>query len=363
MSKDLLFFAGKKALSIIREEGLKPGRVQVVTGAAGGPKWLVLYGLNRLLFTRFFAGRSDPLHLIGSSIGAWQFAAASVRDPGAAFDRLKEAYIHQRYETKPTPAEVSRESERVLAGYIGDDEIRQVLAHPFFRPAFVTARCARAALASETPLRQIPALGLAAAGNAVSRASLRLFFQRVLFQHPAADGFWNGLNGFSDRRVTLSQENFRAAVMASGSIPLVMSGVSDIPGAPSGVYRDGGIIDYHMNLPFPCDPDRIVLFPHYIPRIVPGWFDKKITWRKPVPAWLDNVLLAAPSPDFVAGLPYGKISDRNDFKLLHRRDEERFRYWETVAGQSRLLADDFEQAVASGDIRDRVRPFDFFNAA
>ncbi len=34
--------AGSQALEIIRDEGLRPERVRVVAGAAGGPKWLVL---------------------------------------------------------------------------------------------------------------------------------------------------------------------------------------------------------------------------------------------------------------------------------------------------------------------------------
>lgn len=360
MSNTLLFLAGKKALSIVREEGLNSEQVQVVAAAAGGPKWLVLYGLDRWLFGRFFNERRDPLHLIGSSIGAWQFAAASVKDSVAAFDRLKGAYIHQRYETRPTPADVSRESKRVLDSYIGDEEIRQILAHPFFRPAIVTARCLWPALASETPFRQAAALGCAAACNALSRSWLRFFFGRTLLHHPAANGFWNSLNGFSDHRVTLNEANFRQAVMASGSIPLVMSGVRDIPGAPAGVYRDGGIIDYHMNLPFPCDPDRIVLFPHYTGRVIPGWFDKKIAWRKPVPAYLDNVLLVAPSSDFVAALPYQKIPDRKDFKLFHGRDGERIRYWDAVAEQSHRLAGEFEEAVVSGAIREQVQPLQEF---
>ena len=143
----LVFLAGKKALSMIRDEGLNPEQVQVVAAAAGGPKWLVLYGLDRYLFGRFFKERRDPLHLIGSSIGAWQFAAASVKDPEAAFDNFKEAYIQQRYSARPTPGDVSEEGQRVLESYIGDDEIRQILAHPSFRPAILTVRCLRPALA------------------------------------------------------------------------------------------------------------------------------------------------------------------------------------------------------------------------
>ena len=36
--------------------------------------------------------------------------------------------------------------------------------------------------------------------------------------------------------------------MASGSIPIVMKRVRNISCAPKGIYRDGGLIDYHFDL-------------------------------------------------------------------------------------------------------------------
>lgn len=356
MANRFVVLAGRKILPIIRDEGLNPDRVQIVAGAAGGPKWLVLYGLDRWLFGELFKDRREPLHLIGSSIGSWRFAAVSVNDPVSGIDRFKEAYFRQRYSANPGPEEISREVGRVLERYIGDDEIRQILDHPSFRMSMLAVRCRNHALASEFFPRQAVALGIAAACNAVARPWLRFFFERTLFHHPAGNGFWSGFTDFIEQRVALGKENFRRAMMASGSIPLVMSGISDIPGAPEGVYRDGGIIDYHLNLPFPCDPDRIVFFPHYTNRIVPGWFDKKVFWRRPVANYLDNVLLVAPSPDFIVGLPLAKISDRGDFKRFTGRDDDRIRYWQTVVDQSRRMAADFQEAVGSGRIREQVRP-------
>ncbi len=357
MSQRFVVLAGRKALPIIRDEGLDPARVQVVAGAAGGPKWLVLYGLDRWLFGEFFKNRQAPLHLIGSSIGSWRFAAASAKNPVSCLDNFKEAYFRQRYASKPTAAEVSLETRGVLDGFIGEDEIRQILSHPSFRPAILTVRCRGTALASETVFPQTAALGVAALCNAVARSSLRFFFRRTLFHHPAGNGFWGGFQDFPEQKVVLNEANFRDAVMASGAIPLVMSGVSDIPGAPPGVYRDGGIIDYHLNLNFPCDSEELVLFPHYAGHVIPGWFDKKVSWRKPVSDYLDNVVLVAPSPDFIAGLPMGKISDRKDFGIFHGRDDERLKSWQKVVDQSRRLADDFEEAVGAGKIRALVQSF------
>jgi len=360
MNKKLVIYAGPKARAIVREEGLLPERVRVVAGAAGGPKWLILYGLDRFLFGDFFRGRQSPLHLVGSSIGTWRFAVVSAdNDPLSALERFKNAYIAQCYSERPGPAEVSGVAEKILAEVISDDQCARLLSHPCFRLNALTVRETGPVVLRRGRRRQLASLGLAAVGNALSRRALRLFFERVIFHHPDDERFPAGLSDFPTRAVPLDMDNIRQAIVASGSIPMIMAGVRDIPGAPRGAYRDGGIIDYHLNLPFPCDPDGLVLFPHYTDRMVPGWFDKKLPWRRPRPDFLDNVLQVAPHPDFTAILPYGKIPDRQDFLSFRGRDQSRFAYWETVADKSRELAEALQDAIASGRIRDMIRPFPY----
>src|SRR5512137_2866555 len=103
--KYLSIYAGRRALSLIREQGLRPEMVEVVAGAAGGPKWLVLCGLDRAIFTSWLMNRTKPAHLIGSSVGSWRFAAlAQGMD---AYGRFLKAYLGQTYKTVPTAAMVS----------------------------------------------------------------------------------------------------------------------------------------------------------------------------------------------------------------------------------------------------------------
>lgn len=152
----------------------------------------------------------------------------------------------------------------------------------------------------------------------------------------------------------LTSANFKKALLASGSVPVIMEGISDIPGVP-GVFRDGGIIDYHLDLPFLPDDDGLVLFPHFYESITPGWFDKKLN-RKPNPEHLKNVVLISPSEAFVKTLPYGRIPDRKDFKTFKGRDKERMDYWWTASDKSKQLGEEFHNAVASGNIRHMVKP-------
>ena len=349
------FLAGRRALAHIRDNGLAPDDVKVMAGAAGGPKWLILGRLDRVLFGGWFKNRTQPLHLIGSSIGSWRFSAASCSDPVATIDRMETAYIHQTYSARPSPRDVSATSREILEATLGDDGPREILAHPVNRLGLLTVR-SRGLLACET--RPALALGLltAISANLVRRRLLRLFFRQTLFHDSRTplpypdDGQW------PRDHAPLTPQNLTKALMASGSIPWVMQGETNIPEASPGVYRDGGVLDYHLDIPFGLNGQGIVLYPHFSRRIIPGWFDKNLTWRKPSADRMADVLLVAPSEDFVSRLPAGKIPDRTDFYRFAGDDEARFNAWRRVADAGRLLAEDFMKTVLSGRIRQRVMP-------
>ena len=71
--------------------------------------------------------------------------------------------------------------------------------------------------------------------------------------------------------------------MATASIPLVLEGVPDIPDAPAGTYWDGGIIDYHLHLPYPR-AEGLVLYPHFQPTLVQEPSGPPPARRDPPPA-------------------------------------------------------------------------------
>jgi hypothetical protein len=68
--KALRIYAGPKARLHIEQNGLKPSAVGIVPGAAGGPKGLVLGALDRFIFGDWLAASTQPVHLVGASIGA-----------------------------------------------------------------------------------------------------------------------------------------------------------------------------------------------------------------------------------------------------------------------------------------------------
>ena len=352
---NLTFLAGESALALIRDGGLDEASVKVVAGAAGGPKWLVLSHLDRAIFGEWFKDRAQPLFLLGSSIGAWRFAAVCRKNMRETIDSFEHEYLHQSYQSaRPSPEEVTRGSLHIQKTYLSDRGIREVLDHPQFRLNILAVRCKGIAGSRNRyvlGLALLMAIGL----NTLSRKYLGLMFERALFSDPRDTPPFFEMNEFPISKTPLTERNLRKALLASGSIPMVMSEVTDIPGAAAGVYRDGGVIDYHLDLPL-LPEDGVALFPHYMDRIIPGWFDKRRTSRRPKPEHMKNVLLVAPSAEFVAGLPNGKIPDRDDFIAFQGRDDERRKVWKTVIEQCRALGEEFLETVASGRIRHAVRP-------
>jgi hypothetical protein len=141
------------------------------------------------------------------------------------------------------------------------------------------------------------------------------------------------------------------AVIASGSIPLVLNGVRDIAGGPPGIYRDGGVIDYHLDLPL-SEPDRLTLFPHFFDSMKPGWFDKRLPWRKMTPANVERTILMCPSPEFISSLPNAKVPDRTDFVTM--TPPERVKVWRQVIDRCRYLADDLDDVLQHGRLAARL---------
>ena len=150
--------------------------------------------------------------------------------------------------------------------------------------------------------------------------------------------------------VALTAHNLHDALRASGSIPMVIDGVA-LASAPGGLHWDGGVTDYHLDLDFGAG-DGLVLYPHFFPYVIPGWFDKSLPWRRAGVSNFRRALLLAPSAEFVATLPGRRIPDRNDFFAMS--DSERIRAWEQVRSASTALGDELGELIASGRIVSRV---------
>ena len=353
---DLVIRAGARAAERLREEGFHPDLFGTLVGASGGPKWLVLRHLDSVLIDRVVLPRTTPLEALGSSIGSFRHACYAQADPQVALTCFEPAYVEQSYaedelDRRGTPSKeaITRESINVLDLVLGDSGAKEICEHPHLRTNIVAARLRRDR-GRDRGLAFNLQVGAGAFANAFSRRALGRHFQRVVFQTPRSRLDWDDLPTES---VDLTPERVARALLSSGSIPLLMEGVRDVPGV-SGTHFDGGIIDYHFDFEFARD-DRLVLFPHFFDKITPGWFDKPWKKRFPTAQALDDVVMIAPSDAFVATLPGGKVPDRDDF--LDFGEAERVARWYDVVERCRVLAEELAEAIDSGTVAERVEPF------
>src|SRR5690606_5273491 len=120
-----------RAKAHIANKGLKPEDICAIPAAAGGPKGLILQGLDHYLFTDWLGPQNlaqrcalgvKPLQLIGASIGAWRMAAAASSDPGASFKRLAQHYVEsQNYQRGVDRHEISRVCKAMVEAVVAEE--------------------------------------------------------------------------------------------------------------------------------------------------------------------------------------------------------------------------------------------------
>ncbi|HQG34997.1 MAG TPA: hypothetical protein PK175_09010 [Syntrophales bacterium] len=347
--------AGPGAYARIRDGGFDLDAIACYAGPAVGPRWLIAGGFDLTLLREDALGRTRPVTLIGASAGAWRFAAWIQPEAEKSYRRLREAYIETVYTRGDRPASIRKSLADIIDRAIENDALPFALSSRKYRLAVITAR-ARNLTAAENLLLQRLGFALAFLGNAASRRLLFRFQERVVFYTGPKPPAFTLRRDFQGRYVPLNTVNFKPALVASGAIPLLVAGVRDIYGAPRGVYRDGGLIDYHLAGDFGAKEGELTLLFHHQDRLIPGWLDKRFAKRKPSPDDIRNLILVHPSAEFVASLPLGKVPDREDFITFIDDPRTRIANWRRAVAMAEPLGEIFLELVAGGRIREVVRP-------
>ena len=351
MNSPLSIYAGEEALSQIQSSGFNANMFTALLGASGGPKWFVLSGLDQVVFNEFLDKSPQHIDIIGSSAGAFRACCFGQDNPKEAILRLADKYANTVYSDKPSPQEITAKGLDILRHMMGETGINEVLNSVNKRVHIVTARC-HGLVASENKAKQFSGLAMAAGRNAISRRKLQKSFTRAIFSSSEKHLDFSEKVPLNTEQYQLKENNFIPALMASGSIPVVIEGVKNIAGAKAGMYRDGGIIDYHFDMRI--NTPGLVLYPHFYSTPVPGWFDKSIKRRVCHHDSYKNVVMLVPSEEFVASLPYGKIPDRKDFETMDA--PERIKYWQRVLLESERLGDEFLNIVTKQNVEALVKP-------
>ena len=133
-------YAGKTALKTIQTHGFKQELFSSFLGASGGPKWFILYWLDKYLFGEFFKHRSTPLNLIGSSAGAFRSACFAQSNPVTAIERLAKSYSETVYSDRASPGEISLKAKETLACVFGSSGTQEIIDNPIFKAHFIVAK-------------------------------------------------------------------------------------------------------------------------------------------------------------------------------------------------------------------------------
>jgi len=350
---DLTIRAGKNVYRLIRDGGFSFDAVTTFVGPGVGPRWLIASGFDLTLLEHRVLGRRQPLLLAGSSAGAFRFAAWVQPEATESYRKLIEGYISLHFDRTATPKSVLDSLYDITDSYIENDAIPFALANNSYRLAITTAK-ARNFVASEFSSVQRLGLAFCFLFNAMNMSWLSCFFERVVFYNGPIPPQYCLRNGFYGKAIKLNVANFKYALLASGAIPLVVAGVKNIYGAPNGVYRDGGLTDYHINQRYAHNECDVTLLFHHQERIIPGWLDKSLKYRQTKAEFLDNLLMIHPSESFIKKMPSGKIPDRNDFKEYINNPAMRTKNWWRAVELSAPLGEQFLELIESGKIRNVI---------
>ena len=342
---------GRLAKQRIANEGLHAEQIKIIPGAAGGPKGLGLQGLDQAIFGAFLPRAPQKRTLIGASIGSWRFASIAAWGAKEGTERLAELYTHLHFDKKMTKTEVTRICANMLQALIHGKEDK-LIHHPDYHLTILAVKALRTFQSDQSLALLASLMGIVAA-NSLGRKHTRHFMQRVICQPQHEQPFNIPQNDFTTHYETLTSENIFSWLMASASIPVAMSAIQNIPHTP-GTYRDGGLIDYHIDLPFPGS--GLVLYPHFTDHIVPGWFDKFFKSRVSNPEYQSRTILISPSRQYLQSLPLGRLPDRKDFDLKRMDSTQRIKMWKQCIAESHRMGDEFLELIEKQNFIDVLQP-------
>ena len=347
-SPALTIRVGQDARQLILNEGLQAHHVDIIPGAAGGPKGIGIHGLDQAIFGHFLPQASQRRTLVGSSIGSWRFASIAAHGAKQGTELLADLYTHLEFHKKMSRAEVGDVCRAMLHTLIQDKE-QQIIEHPDYHLAILAVKSEHIFNSDHTIPLLASVLGIVTT-NAISRSKMKLFMQRVIAQSEAERPFQISDDGFKTHYCQLNPNNLEDWLMASASIPVAVPSVRNIADAPKGAYRDGGLIDYHIDLPFKSK--GIVLYPHFTDSITPGWFDKMFKSRKSNPQNQARTVLISPSEAYLKSLPLGRLPDRKDFTMKGLDQQKRIQIWKQSIAESQRMGDEFLELVEKQNFAD-----------
>lgn len=320
---------------------LRTKAFRVVAAPATGPRYFATIGFDVQFVQGFIDAEKTnktprSVWLLGGSSAALRFTAIitsillkrpqTIRD---AVDHFTEMTYH-RGDLPETLAPMMAEMINIcaplslLSGIVNHPKIHLSIMVAHFHPRFIEY--------PDWKLKLVFAECFLA--NIVSPSHLNRFFTRTCFYSGTVRPPFFGPDDLV-RFVPLTSDNIKQVLKATTCIPFISERVTAIPGCSRGLFFDGALCDFHVNLR--VDNERFqMLYLAGEPLSTPikqTFFDVILPWRKAPSCYFDNCSVIAPSAYFVSQVPGHRLPCVSDWfdKTYMSHPERRKESWGAVA--------------------------------
>ncbi|KNC99759.1 uncharacterized protein SPPG_09257 [Spizellomyces punctatus DAOM BR117] len=262
---------------------------------ASGPSGLTTTGFESRIKNLYAKSKlSGTKWLVGSSTGAMRFMAligSLVSTERNLTEELMKHYCWMQYNAGDTPQILRPMMDQLYRLVAPPDLMSDILTHPQFRLAIIVSNI-------RDSYQQLPdwalraVLGCYAVGNLVNERALTGLCERIVFYSgdEVPKFLANGFGGENNTRfVKLVKENVYEVLHGTTCIPFVQERCESIPGAGEGLYLDGALTDYMLNVQF-TDPSHraLLLSDQPTSNVYPTALDAMFRWRTVPISYLEH---------------------------------------------------------------------------
>eukprot|EP00741_Cyanophora_paradoxa_P000006 tig00000017_g6.t1 len=308
-----------------------PFEVGVFFGPASGPKFCATAGFEHAARHAELTGRK---YFIGASAGALRFTALLLsrmfnQDITSVFE---ERYAGIRYAKGDLPPRTTAEFGRTLDALCEPERVAALLSPENPHSLCILVSRVKEWAGSLSPVLQKLAGTPFLIGNYAGAAGARLqvlLYERLCFytgpEPPSALLHRVQNSPVELQFYRLTPENFRPALHASCAIPFIIEPVTEIPGTGPGLYIDGGLADYQLNVAV----EAPALLLSHSRNVKATWMDVWVPGKRPHPACFEHCSVVWPGADLVGAFPGGSVPTKRDWERWAGPDleHERIRRW------------------------------------
>eukprot|EP00698_Gefionella_okellyi_P006854 TRINITY_DN1650_c0_g1_i1.p1 TRINITY_DN1650_c0_g1~~TRINITY_DN1650_c0_g1_i1.p1 ORF type:complete len:348 (-),score=61.93 TRINITY_DN1650_c0_g1_i1:98-1141(-) len=291
---------------------------------AAGPRYFVTAGFERVFLRTPI---TTPKYFVAASSGALRFTSllCSKYTGVDLFAKFEHELCKFSISYKDTPQQLATKLRELFSGYT-HDLVEQLLNDSQHRVCIFVSQV-------HDWIATTPRMGAAFAasllGNFAHSGAQNLLYRRLCFY--TGDKPPNTvIDSTKVEFYPLTHENFHTVLVASAAIPFRVASPRHMPGVGDGVFVDGGLGDYMMNV----QVRKNALLLSHTSRVYRTWMDTLVPYRKLPDDDFEYVSVLHPRKEFVGSLADKRIPSRMDWDRYANRPELRYKLWQDCIQRS-----------------------------